>query len=209
MVICFQGCVVPSTLRRPVLAHPPPRVRVRTYFTETENSPGELSLSRIRKAPWWFRFIRISSASCREIRPEYHLQRGQGESGGPATLPSARHRSPPGPPSSPGHRRCPCSQLTDWQPEAQGGRGHVPKVTHCGRQELRLVPAFWLPSTGPCHHTRQTHGASQLALVVKNPPANAGDVRVLGSILGLGRSPGGGHGNPLQYSCLENPVDRA
>ena len=40
---------------------------------------------------------------------------------------------------------------------------------------------------------------------VKNPPANAGDV---GSVPGLGRSPGGGHGNPLQYSCLENPMDR-
>ena len=46
--------------------------------------------------------------------------------------------------------------------------------------------------------------ASQVALVVKNQPANAGDVRVVGSIPGLGRSPGGGHGNPLQYSCLEN-----
>ena len=44
--------------------------------------------------------------------------------------------------------------------------------------------------------------ASQVALVVKNPPANAGDVRDLGSIPGSGRSPGGGHGNPLQYSCL-------
>ena len=41
--------------------------------------------------------------------------------------------------------------------------------------------------------------------VVKNPPANAGDIRDTGSIPGLGRSPGGGHGNPLQYSCLENP----
>ena len=44
-------------------------------------------------------------------------------------------------------------------------------------------------------------------LVVKNPPANAGDIRDTGSTPGLGRSPGGGHGNPLQYSCLENPVD--
>ena len=44
--------------------------------------------------------------------------------------------------------------------------------------------------------------------VVKNPPANAGDVRDMGLIPGLGRSPGGGHGNPLQYSCLKNPVDR-
>ena len=44
--------------------------------------------------------------------------------------------------------------------------------------------------------------------MVKNPPANAGDVRDAGSIPGSGRSPGGGHGNPLQYSCLENPLDR-
>ena len=44
--------------------------------------------------------------------------------------------------------------------------------------------------------------------MVKNPPANAGDVRDLGSITGSGRSPGGGCGNPLQYSCLENPMDR-
>ena len=50
--------------------------------------------------------------------------------------------------------------------------------------------------------------ASQLALVVKNPPANAGDVREAGSILGSGRSPGGGYGNPVQCSCLENPMDR-
>ena len=47
--------------------------------------------------------------------------------------------------------------------------------------------------------------ASQVALVVKNPPASAGDVRDVGSIPGLGRSPGGGHGNLLQYSHLENP----
>ena len=44
-------------------------------------------------------------------------------------------------------------------------------------------------------------GGSEL----KNPPANTGDV---GSILGLGRSPGGGNGNPLQYSCLGNPMER-
>ena len=44
--------------------------------------------------------------------------------------------------------------------------------------------------------------------VVKNLPANTGDIKDTGSILGLGRSPGGGHGNPLQYSCLENPMDR-
>ena len=51
-------------------------------------------------------------------------------------------------------------------------------------------------------------GASLVALVVKNPPASAGDIREVGSIPALGRSPGGGQGNPLQYSCLENPMDR-
>ena len=45
-------------------------------------------------------------------------------------------------------------------------------------------------------------------LVVKNLPANAGDIRDLGLIPGSGISPGGGHGNPLQYSCLQNPMDR-
>ena len=50
--------------------------------------------------------------------------------------------------------------------------------------------------------------ASQVMLVVKNPPANAGDVEDVGSIPGSGRSPGGGHGDPLQYSCLGNPMDR-
>ena len=49
--------------------------------------------------------------------------------------------------------------------------------------------------------------ASQVALVVKNPPASAGGIRDAGSIPGPGRSPGGGHGKPLQYSYLENPKD--
>ena len=44
--------------------------------------------------------------------------------------------------------------------------------------------------------------------MVENPPASAGDIRDAGSIPGSGRSPGGGHGNPLPYSCLENPLDR-
>ena len=48
----------------------------------------------------------------------------------------------------------------------------------------------------------------QVTPVVQNLPANAGDVRNMSSIPRLGRSPGGGHGNPLQYFCLENPMDR-
>ena len=51
-------------------------------------------------------------------------------------------------------------------------------------------------------------GASQVALVVKNPSASVGDIRETGSIPGWGRSLGGGYGNPFQYSCLENSMDR-
>ena len=51
-------------------------------------------------------------------------------------------------------------------------------------------------------------GLPRVALVAKSPPANAGDLRNPGLIPGLGRAPGGEHGNPLQYSCLENPIDR-
>ena len=50
--------------------------------------------------------------------------------------------------------------------------------------------------------------ASQVVRVVKNPPANAGNPGDAGSIPGSGRTPGTGKGNPLQYSCLENPMDR-
>ena len=53
-----------------------------------------------------------------------------------------------------------------------------------------------------------TERASPVALVLKNPPANAGDLRDMGLIPGSGRSPGGEKGNPLQYSCLENSMDR-
>ena len=51
-------------------------------------------------------------------------------------------------------------------------------------------------------------GASQVALVVKNLPDKVGDIRNAGSISGSERPSGGGHDNPLQYSCLENPKDR-
>ena len=62
-------------------------------------------------------------------------------------------------------------------------------------------------SDGQLSQNKHIH-SHLVALVEKNPPANAGDVRDVGSILGLGRSPGGGSGNPLQYFCLENPMDR-
>ena len=73
-------------------------------------------------------------------------------------------------------------------------------------------PMNYSTSGLPVHHQLQSIKkriwASQVALVVKNPPANAGDVRDVGSIPGSGRSPGGGHSNPLHYCCLENPMDR-
>ena len=50
--------------------------------------------------------------------------------------------------------------------------------------------------------------SDEVALMVKNLPANSGDIRDMGLILQLGRSPGGGHGDPLQYSCLQNLTDR-
>ena len=59
-----------------------------------------------------------------------------------------------------------------------------------------------------CIYTYIYTWACQVALVVKNPPANAGATEDVGSIPGSGRSPGGGHDNPLQYSCLENPTDQ-
>ena len=67
-----------------------------------------------------------------------------------------------------------------------------------------------------CHFLKSNHfpktelpyDLAQVVLVVKNLPDNAGDVRDSGLIPGWGRSPGGGHGNSLQYSCLENPIDR-
>ena len=55
---------------------------------------------------------------------------------------------------------------------------------------------------------RLSLGPSQVALMVKNLPANTRDIRDMGSIPGSGRSPGGGYGNLCQYSCLENPMDR-
>ena len=61
------------------------------------------------------------------------------------------------------------------------------------------MSAYFIPEISP---------EAQGALVVKNSPTNTRDLRDAGSMLGLGRSPGARHGNPLQYSCLENPMDR-
>ena len=72
----------------------------------------------------------------------------------------------------------------------------------------RQTRAAILKKSGPFDNSIYLLLASLVVLLVKNLPANAGNTRASGSILGLGRSPGGGHGNRLQYSCLENPIDR-
>ena len=59
-----------------------------------------------------------------------------------------------------------------------------------------------------CYNLHNHSWASQVALVVKNLPANAGDIRDVDLIPGSGRSPGVGHGNPPQYSCLQNSMNR-
>ena len=81
-------------------------------------------------------------------------------------------------------------------PLLQGG----PRPRGC---ELPLLPMLTSSVSGDL-----PAGASQVALVVKNPPPDAGDKRVRRLIPGSGRSPGRGHGSPLQYSCLESPMDK-
>ena len=78
----------------------------------------------------------------------------------------------------------------------RGGRGAV----------LGYLSRFFLDTRA--FPELRTSSASLVALLVRNPSASAGDVRDVVSISGSGRSPGGGHGNPLQHSCLENPMDR-
>ena len=81
---------------------------------------------------------------------------------------------------------------------------HLPSTQWC-----RCLFYWWHKTEVQLYDiTCSSYTASQVALVVKNPPANAGDIRDVGSIPVLGGSSGGGHGTPLQYSCLENPMDR-
>ena len=81
---------------------------------------------------------------------------------------------------------------------------HVSSISCIGRQSLHhWTPGKCLPSHNCIKEELGFPGSS----VVENPPTKAGDARDVGSIPGLGRSPGGGHGNPLEYFCLENPMD--
>ena len=73
--------------------------------------------------------------------------------------------------------------------------------------KMLVVKVGQKKEAGPEVHSG-LYPASQVALVVKNLPANSGDLRNVGLIPGLERSPGEGNGNPAQYSCLENPMDR-
>ena len=89
-------------------------------------------------------------------------------------------------------------QLCQEKPRVKKRKGKFRKSRLKLKDGNRIsLPSGWCPRTWG--------RASQVALVVKNPPANAGDVRPVGSTPGSGRSPGGGHGNPLQYCRLENP----
>ena len=74
--------------------------------------------------------------------------------------------------------------------------------------ETKYINSHFICNNSYSEHIYDLTQTRQLCLVVKNPPANAGDLRDEGLIPRLRRSPGGGNGNPLQYSCLENPMDR-
>ena len=96
------------------------------------------------------------------------------------------------------HARLPCSSITNSQSLLKlMSTELVMPSNHLFLCHPLLLPPSIFPSIRVF--------SPQVMLVVKNPPANAGDP---GSMPGSGRSPGGGHGNPLQYSCLENPMER-
>ena len=74
-------------------------------------------------------------------------------------------------------------------------------------KEVWCVAVHGVPKSQTWLSDWTTTTQTLVVLVVKNPPVNAGDLRDMGLIPVSGRSPGGGHGNSLQYSCLENPMD--
>ena len=114
---------------------------------------------------------------------------------------------------------------TEWREECrrcsqEGCWGRWRRHTSCHCEDFRLL--FWdgKPLDGCCRMVCWEADSTMkisiledfqgrwLMLAVKNPPANAGDIRDVGFTPGSGRSPGGGHSNPLQYSCLKKPMDR-
>ena len=87
-----------------------------------------------------------------------------------------------------------------WGHEPRPGTGR--RLEQKVRERARSKPSVW------CREPTSYLLTSQVVLVVKNLPASAGDTRDWGSIPGSGRSPGEDNGNPLQYSCLEDPMER-
>ena len=86
--------------------------------------------------------------------------------------------------------------------------GSAGKESACNVGDLGSIPVLGRSTGEGIGYPRHYSWASPVAQLVKNPPVNAGDIRNAGSIPRSGRLPGGGQGNPFQYSCLENPVDR-
>ena len=115
-------------------------------------------------------------------------------------------------------------KVEQWLSETEGSSGGElwligAQFPFCKLNTLRVrelfvcfflfLPVPLVPQPRIYHQILCYKWTSQVAPVVKNPPANVRDLRnSLSSISGSGRSPAGGHGNPLQYSCLENPMDR-
>jgi len=93
-------------------------------------------------------------------------------------------------------------------PERPGRQDSYLSPLEIKKRRLGGLPLLDPQSKAPYKPGSSKSWASQVALVVKKLPAGAGDIRDKGSIPGSGRSPGGRHGSPLQYSCLENPIDR-
>ena len=124
---------------------------------------------------------------------------------------------PPGDPPNPGIKpRSPLLQ-TDSLPSETPGKPKDGHSLSIHRPAVCTVSGFFMPTIlqTSFRHKRSEFSqlprdlwASQVSRVVKNSPANAGDLIKEGSIPGLGRSPGRGNGTPLQYPCLENPMDR-
>ena len=84
----------------------------------------------------------------------------------------------------------------------------VESFRHCTTETSSIPKQLYLNKKNENKYKTTEMRASQVPLVVKNPLANAGDIRDAGLIPGPGRSPGEGNGNSLQYSCLEHPMNR-
>ena len=128
-----------------------------------------------------------------------HREAGRGTK--PCALAWAPQPSPSRP--SPHPAASGLSHLTASSEFSPGASGQTPGGCEGDKLKLKIPSSCSFPFLAAA----LMGGASQVALVVKKSPTSAGDLRDTDSIPGWGRSPGGGHGNPLQYSCLENPIE--